>query len=375
MKKFKVVYIVSTLRKTGPINILYNLVSGIDRDRFDLYIVTLSPEVVDSRELDFLALGVSIIKMNLSRIAMMTYGTKKFSSIIDELQPDIIHSIGFRPDYYVLKYGNVKNSFSSIFNYPHKDYPMLYGKLVGNWMAQKQIEMIRKFSYPISCSYSVAKELYEIFGANTHVIHNGINIDEFAPIGNDGKMKIREELDIPLDKRVFLFIGTLIERKNPRYLIESYLKSNIVDDSILIIIGDGKLRDVCQNISNHSVKFVGNINDGKKYLKYLAACDIYVSASKAEGLPTAVIEAMSMGLPAILSNIPPHQEIIERNHNSGLLFPLENENALKDSFDQSRDFNIDQMSNCAQMCINEHFTHRKMSKSFEDYYKNAIVNN
>ncbi|HWR97734.1 MAG TPA: glycosyltransferase family 4 protein, partial [Candidatus Methanoperedens sp.] len=52
----------------------------------------------------------------------------------------------------------------------------------------------------------------------------------------------------------------------------------------------------------------------------LRSADLFVSASRAEGLPGAVIEAMLTGLPVVLSDIGVHREMIE-DGTSGRLFP------------------------------------------------------
>ena len=46
-------------------------------------------------------------------------------------------------------------------------------------------------------------------------------------------------------------------------------------------------------------------------VSWLQAADLFVSASRSEGMPLAVLEALSCGCPALLSDIAPHCEIAE----------------------------------------------------------------
>lgn len=55
-----------------------------------------------------------------------------------------------------------------------------------------------------------------------------------------------------------------------------------------------------------SVVFHGFVDN---VVPWLQASDLFVSASASEGMPLAVLEALSCGLPALLSDIPPHREI------------------------------------------------------------------
>ena len=66
----------------------------------------------------------------------------------------------------------------------------------------------------------------------------------------------------------------------------------------------------------------------KDIAPYLIAGDAYVSASRSEGLPNAVLEALSWGLPVYLSDIPSHQDILGNRPDAGHLFSLQDSEQL-----------------------------------------------
>jgi glycosyltransferase involved in cell wall biosynthesis len=81
-----------------------------------------------------------------------------------------------------------------------------------------------------------------------------------------------------------------------------------------VIIGNGPERPPLARLSAQAgigerVEFTGEVDRQSVYERMLAS-DIFISASRVEGLPLAVMEAMACGLPVVLSDIPPHREIV-----------------------------------------------------------------
>lgn len=138
-------------------------------------------------------------------------------------------------------------------------------------------------------------------------ISNGVNINSFKPT-NDKKI-IREKYGISSDNLVLLSVGRLTEVKNPLKMIEIFsLIEKEIKNISLVIVGDGELLSqakeyaVMKKLNN--VFFLGHL-DYKKNVPDLYSCsDFYVMASKYEGQPLTLLEAMSSGLPCIVSDIP-----------------------------------------------------------------------
>jgi glycosyltransferase involved in cell wall biosynthesis len=109
-------------------------------------------------------------------------------------------------------------------------------------------------------------------------------------------------------------ISRLVNIKNPFSVLSAFQQSAELT-SRLVYIGEGPLR---KSLITHSqenglqdqIEFTGLIPRDNVF-EYLLNTDIFISASLGEGLPIAVLEAMTCGCPVLLSDIPPHREIAE----------------------------------------------------------------
>jgi colanic acid/amylovoran biosynthesis glycosyltransferase len=108
-------------------------------------------------------------------------------------------------------------------------------------------------------------------------------------------------------------VGRFVEQKYPRFLVE--LLARLPREVTLTLVGDGPLRPRAvewarQVGAEDRIRFTGVIPREQVYAEILAA-DLFVSGSLWEGLPIAVLEAMALRRPVLLSDIPSHREIAE----------------------------------------------------------------
>ncbi len=157
-------------------------------------------------------------------------------------------------------------------------------------------------------SPSVCKELEEI-GINKEkivYIPNGVDIEVFKPLTS--KILARKEFGLLEDNKIILSIGRLTEMKQPSKLIEVF---SIIEKEMkninLVIAGKGELLNEIKKFTVQKklrkVNFLGFVDQEKKPNLY-ACSDIYIMTSKYEGQPLTLLEAISSGLPCIVSNIP-----------------------------------------------------------------------
>ena len=154
----------------------------------------------------------------------------------------------------------------------------------------------------------------------------GVALDRFAapPETRDA---MRRRLDLGPDDVALIYPAEFSERKNQAMLLRAMpsLPANVK----LLLPGRGALLEDMQALS-HSlglegrVLFPGQVSD---IPDWLAASDIAVSASRSEGLPFNIMEAMAAGLPAVASDVKGHTDLITEGE-TGLLFPYDDENAF-----------------------------------------------
>ncbi len=139
----------------------------------------------------------------------------------------------------------------------------------------------------------------------------GVDIFKFKRKTCDKNQK-RKELGILEDAVVFTNIGELIKRKNHETLIRAFARTNI-ENSILIICGDGELKHKLQRLvkslkAQQKIILLGFRTDIDEIL---SVSDVFVFPSYQEGLPVSVIEAMAVGLPVICSDIRGCSDLID----------------------------------------------------------------
>lgn len=146
------------------------------------------------------------------------------------------------------------------------------------------------------------------------IIYNGIDLDKFAfdPAVRD-EFRRKQGLE---DQFVVGHIGRFNIQKNHKKLISIYEEfSKIRKDAILVLIGDGELREEIEGLVKEkslNVRFVGLSDEIPQWLQ---AMDIMLLPSLFEGLPVTAVEAQASGLPCVLSDtISPMTKLTDLVH-------------------------------------------------------------
>jgi len=159
------------------------------------------------------------------------------------------------------------------------------------------------------------------------VVPSSVNTERFSPDAGD----IRKELDLPADAVVIGNTATFTQVKGYEYLLQAFSIIGKRYPAYLLFAGEIEERFKESKIFSHvdrslrdKVLLLGGREDVPRVLNTI---DIFVYPSFLEGLGTALLEAMIMARPVVVSDIPTFREFIEDDVN-GLFFEAKNPDDL-----------------------------------------------
>ena len=374
MEKTKILYIVSSLHNCGPTNQLLYLLTNLDKRKFDPIILTLNIEKDQTRILEFENLGISIYQSQVHRKYHIVKILTNVLRHIKKINPDVIHTQGTRPDYIS---GLILNNYiriSTLRSFPQDDYGKTYNFIVAKILLKLHKLAFSRMKAIVGVSQAVSKNLLAISKLSKVItIENAYQDLYTKKLETENYEYLINSVNLQAEDIIFLTAGGLIARKDPLWLINFWAKNFSDKPNIkLLILGDGPLISDCKLASRNTVniKILGHVNNIHPFLKLT---DFFISTSHAEGLPTAVLEALGAGKTCILSEIEPHQEISKKFNEGIFLFELNNENSLKSVLSRLDPERARSQARLVSETLTQNYNAKKMALKYEELYVDLIM--
>ena len=242
---------------------------------------------------------------------------------------------------------------------------------------------LNKLSFPnqekvIAVSEDVANSIrkrYHKRKPEVRVVSNGINTEKYSTVHVMSR-DIRKELNIPDHYKV---IGTTcVFRKQKRLDVWLDIAKELHEkhpETFFIVVGDGVLRkeihDKARALNmDKYLHFAGLQSETRPYLR---AMDIFMMSSEFEGLPIALLEAMSMGCTPACTAAGGIPELVKDNQN-GILVPVENPmllvNRLSEYLKQPERLKV--LAASARETVITSFSMQKMVSELETIYDEVL---
>lgn len=346
----KVLYIIPSFLTAGPVNVCLALAQEISKGKQDtIHVYALKP---GDKESSFRSAGCYTEVFSLRSILRMI---KKIN--IERF--DVIHSHCLIPDVILSLLPKACVKISTIHNFIDVDYVYSKGNITGRVMGCINRFALNRMDMAVGCSKSVFEYCSKNYHMkNTTYIRNGV------PDCFEGKYLLAKE------KKSFFYLGVMNERKNISVLLNSFSKWNVSNLHTLHIIGGGVLLTKYKELyRNENIIFHGNISSPVSLVKSM---DCFVSSSKAEGLPLALLEALCLGKQFICSDIPPHNEVITLcDPDAGIIVDNTMEGFIN-GFESLKSIDIEMSSHLARKAYIKHFSSKIMADKYRELYLELI---
>jgi len=129
------------------------------------------------------------------------------------------------------------------------------------------------------------------------IVPNGIRLENFSELTGGQAFRAKHDLG---DAAMCLFMGRLHPRKGVDLLARAFLTANVAG-AVLVFAGadDGAL-PILQSLLSDQVRYVGFLQGADRLAAWDAA-DVFALPATGEGFSMAALEALAVGIPAVLS--------------------------------------------------------------------------
>lgn len=188
-------------------------------------------------------------------------------------------------------------------------------KAIMNFLVKRNIKCFKE-SITIAKTVEVKKVLESKGIEKVELIPVGLDLDLIPEI-TQSKEQLRQQLRLPINKKILIFVGRLEQYKNPIKALEILIELNRKsDDYYLVIIGEGSLEEkIVKKIEKYNLNNIQMIKkmENKNIHKYYKACDIYLNFNNKEIFGMSILEAMYQECIVIAVEAPGPKFIIDNN--------------------------------------------------------------
>jgi len=222
----------------------------------------------------------------------------------------------------------------------------------------------------VACSSTLAGRLRN-HGLTAAVIRNGVDTARFVAAPVAMRADVRRHLGLDERARVAVCAGSLIARKNCLSVVRA-VRNVDAPNLVAIFVGGGVLEAELRRAAHGDprIRFTGHVDDVAPYLQ---AADFFVSASRSEGMPSAVLEAIACGLPLVLSDIEPHRELLDLIPSAGTLVALQDDGALAAALQRAAYVQETGPKHALSIQAAEVFGAEQLSRRYQELYRRLVA--
>lgn len=368
--KIKVIEVSSDTNIGGAGKCLLTLLENFDYNTFDVKVVLPKSSLLKPH-ID--KLGIKVIEVDgIADKSLDFNAVKELKAVFKREKPDIVHTHASMSARIAAKHSGARVVYTrhSVFP-PSKKISRGIGKCINGIINNY-------YSDSIIAVAEAAKENLTDTGvkeSKIKVILNGV--EGLSPVSSDEKRIIRERFNLPDGYKAISIVARLEDIKGHDYFIEAadmLLKKG--HKVRFYIAGTGSyeehLKEKVKKMNRQEqIVFTGFISDVDKLM---SITDIQANASfGTEATSLALLEGMSLGIPAVVSDFGGNPGVISNGEN-GFVVPKQNSKALAEKLELLLDDEViyEEMSDMSRKIFAKTFTARAMTEQTEKVYLDLI---
>lgn len=372
MKK-KIIEVSSDSNIGGAGKVLINLLKNFDYDMLEVKVI-LPPDSLLKPEVD--ELGIEVIEVaGIAEKSLDIKSIQALEKVFKAEKPDLVHTHASMSARIAARRAGVKVIYTRHSVFPQPKYLTAFpGKQVNGYINNH-------YSDGIIAVAEAAKENLTDTGVNAdkiRVILNGV--DGLAFPTEEEKAQYRQKFGAAPDEKIVSIVARLEDIKGHEYFIEA--AKMLLDDRInakFFIAGTGSYEETLKKkVSDMGLEdkiiftgFITNVNE------LMSITDVQVNASYGtEATSLALLEGMSIGVPAVVSDFGGNPGVIKTGVN-GYVVAKQNSAALKKGIYSllTNDDIYNDMAKGSIEIFNSTFTSAAMTKQTQDMYIEIIERN
>lgn len=174
--------------------------------------------------------------------------------------------------------------------------------------------LVRRGARVVAVSKAVAGSCVEGDGLPEDAVEtivNGVDLERFRPRSAAERLAVRSALGLSADQLMVLFVARFMDLKAPESFVDLARRLHERDGRVrAFMCGYGPLDQRVRLLADATGGAVTVLGLRRDVPELLAACDLFVSTSRVEGLPLNVMEAMACGAPFVAPAIPQIVELV-----------------------------------------------------------------
>lgn len=304
-------FVITGLIYGGAETVTVNLAVELKKRSFDVIVISIMTPVAFTEYLE--SHNIKLYTLGANKKFDFIFSVAKLLRILKEEKPDVVHA----HMYHANIFSRLATFFSPVnyylVNTIHNTYEGGVMRKLANRITKNIPDLVSQVS---RLGYENYLKTHLINKKNSAFVPNSVNA---LPFTSATPFSFNGFLNIEPDTFIFLAVGRLEKQKDYPMLFKAIdiLKSSTKRPFIVCIAGVGALETELKELKeqmglNNLVHFLGLRKDMPMLMK---GADCFVMSSKWEGAPISLLEAMSSGLPVVVTNAGDNKFIVESGIN------------------------------------------------------------